>query len=261
MKLVRLARSSWFDHLVRLRIDDQLTDLGDGVAEFLNWASGHRGFLAQAGLWFQPPLYVEHRIQGARINHVNERVVEVAFAFKALSGLAPATRVLDVGSAESTLALSLASLGYKAVALDPRGYPIDHPDLETVVEDVTKWAGPHEPFDAIFCISTLEHVGIGAYEQDSVQAPDVDRLVVDRFRRWLAKDGFLILTLPWGPGGEDGFQRTYDPGMLEELLAGWDVIERVVVLREDPIVWRRVIRAESERGGSGVVMVKAQPNS
>lgn len=258
MILGRLARSSWFDRLARLRVDGSLDELGQGVAEFLNWASGHRGYLAQAGVWFQPPLYVEHRSRGAAVNHVNERIVELAFAFKAVSDLKPAARVLDIGSAESTLALSLASCGFKTVALDPRGYPIHHPDMQIVAEDVLKWSGPADAFDAIFCISTLEHIGLGSYDQGAIPAAGVDRAVLDRCSQWMGDDGYLILTVPWGVGGDDGFQRTYDARMLEELLVAWDVVEKSVVLREGPVVWRRA-NLETEQGGSGVVMIRATP--
>ena len=68
----------------------------------------------------------------SNVSTVHERIVEVPYAFRALSGLAPGSRVLDVGSAESTVALSLAALGYRVTALDLRPYPFEHPLLEVV---------------------------------------------------------------------------------------------------------------------------------
>ena len=44
-----------------------------------------------------------------------------------------------MGASESTVALSLASLGYEVTAIDPRPYPFDHPRLRVVVGNVEDW--------------------------------------------------------------------------------------------------------------------------
>ncbi len=70
--------------------------------------------------------------------------------------------MLDVGAAESILALSLAGLGFAVVALDPRGYPLPHPKLRTETTALEDWE-TDERFDAILCVSTIEHLGAGEY--------------------------------------------------------------------------------------------------
>src|SRR5438067_5525214 len=54
-----------------------LDQLDGAVANLVNFATGHRGFAAQAGLWFNPPVTVELGQASARLAAVNERIVEL----------------------------------------------------------------------------------------------------------------------------------------------------------------------------------------
>ena len=81
----------------------RLADLSAPVAGALNWVEGPDGYAAQAGVWFNPPVPVEHRAGGAGVLLVNERIVEQPFVF-AHVGAAP-RRILDLGGAEATVAL------------------------------------------------------------------------------------------------------------------------------------------------------------
>lgn len=68
----------------------QLERLHLNLARLIDLASGPDGFAAQAGLWFNPPIALEHRPGEVRVAQVNERVVEQPFAFRALADLPPA---------------------------------------------------------------------------------------------------------------------------------------------------------------------------
>lgn len=215
---------------------------------------------ARAGLWFNPPVVLKREGRDVTLDQIHERIVEIPFAFRALAGLAPGATVLDVGSAESTVAFSLACLGLLTTAIDHRGYPFQHANLRVVAEDVAVWAGPGEgSLDAVVCLSTLEHLGLQAYDGRTLD-PDLDRKVLARFLRWLKPGGLLVLTVPYGLPVVDTFERTYDRDQLDRLLAsGWAVVERAVFARQGPTEWTR----RDETRGSwpaderGVALIRA----
>ena len=96
-----------------------LAELDEMMARILNYAASHEGFAAQANLWFNPPILVAYEPQKVAVRWVNERIVEIPYIFRALSRVAPDARVLDVGATESTVCLSLATLGYDVTADRP----------------------------------------------------------------------------------------------------------------------------------------------
>lgn len=260
--LVRAVAPKAAERVVAAEEGVALADLTSGAADFVNWANGHTGPAGQAGLWLNPPVNVRLVAGGAVLGDVNERIVEVPYALAATAGLPAGSAVLDFGAAESTLSLSLASLGFDVTALDLRPYPLAHPRLRSVTTPVESWAGPDRPLDAILSVSTLEHVGLGHYGSDS-GGGDLDRRVVERFAGWLKPGGRLVLTAPYGAWRVDELERTYDAEHLDALLAGWNVLDRTVCVRTGPACWER---AEGEPpastwagGARGVVMVNATP--
>lgn len=217
------------------------------------------GPVAEAGLWFNPPVVLQRDGHRFTVGEIHERIVEVPFVFRTLARAPAGGRVLDVGSAESTVAFSLAALGFRTIALDPRGYPLPHPRLQAVQEDIARWAGPGEgSLDAIVCLSTLEHLGLKAYGAPSNDG-DLDRHTMSRFLSWLKPGGLLALTAPFGRRAVSDFERTYDSPQIDELLAGWTVQERAVYAREGSVEWN--LRAEDAgpwpEGLRGVVMIAA----
>jgi hypothetical protein len=230
-----------------------LSELDGALAGALNLAAGHRGFAAQGGLWFNPSVSIELGEKSARIADINERIVELPFALGQLSRLAPPARILDVGAAESTFALSAASLGYRVTALDPQGVPYEHPNLEVFSCRLEDWEGDAEPFGAVFLISAVEHFGLGAYGERLGDTRS-DHAALLRIRELLAEDGLLVLTTPYGEASVDEFERVYDDAGLEQLLEGWKIIERRAVTRTERLTWRPGIG-----GDIGVVLVAATP--
>ncbi|HEY5198053.1 MAG TPA: class I SAM-dependent methyltransferase [Solirubrobacteraceae bacterium] len=232
------------------------------LAQLIDLANGHTGYAAQADLWFMPPVLVQVGGGEARLSLVNERIVEVPFAMGALSRLAPAARIVDVGSTESTFALSAASLGFRVTAIDPRPLRYAHPNLETVRGRFEDWDPPaDERFDAVFLISTVEHIGVGAYGQEAYGGTAIgegaDRAMVERVGELLAPGGLLVLTTPVGTPDIDEFERTYDSESLDRLLAGFEVLERCLATQTDQLTW--VSGAGPGPGERGVAMVIATP--
>ncbi len=213
-----------------------LDELDGFTANVLNWAASHEGFAAQANLWFNPPLLVGYEPRNAVLQWVNERIAEVPYAFRALCQVAPGAKVLDVGATESTVCLSLATLGYDVTALDPRPNPLSHERLRPVVARIEEWDGDGE-FGAVLCLSTIEHIGTQAYEQEAAQEQRPDLDAMRRMRELTRTGGMLVLTTAVGRASVDDFGRVYDRGGLDQLLEGWDVSDLSLVQRRDSTTW------------------------
>jgi hypothetical protein len=246
-EIASVADGSFYDKLLQLdpyfadRAIGGLTDtdlhaLGPGAAEYLNWAIGLTGPAAQAGLLFTDPVTTTYRPGGYEPVWVNERIVEVPYALGVLAELAAPSRVLDFGACFSTFALSAASLGHHVTALDLHPYPLRHPNLTVVTAAGEDWEGPEQPFDAIVALSTVEHLGLGAYG-DSPSGPGLDAVLMSRFRTWLGEGGKLVFTAPYGPWEVGSFQRVYDDAHLDALFTGWKIADQRFYVQEDPLVW------------------------
>lgn len=243
---------------------DQRTvgDLRWPVAEFVNWATYQHGYAGQAGMWINNPVFVTVEPDGVRVRNVNERIVEMPFAFAALSGLERPSRILDIGGSESTIALSLASLGHDVTLVDPRGFPVEHPRLtvqSVVLDDLPE---DEEPYDAVLAVSAIEHFGLGAYGlPDSQRRLDMEALTI--VRRLLRPGGLLVLTVPFGAPSVDDFQRVYDNDGLDQLIDGWEVLERSGGWPTKATVWEAgPLKVPANAPGShGVAMIVARrPN-
>lgn len=228
-----------------------------------SWANrlfAHDGPIGKAGLWFNPPVVLNMTAQGVELDQIHERIVEVPFVYRALAGVPAAGRVLDVGCAESTVAFSLAALGLDVLALDQRGYPLQHANLCVIQEDIAKWKGPGPgTLDAVVCLSSLEHFGLNAYNSGT-HDPDLDYEAVQQFRAWLKKGGRLVLTAPYGRPAVSDFERVFGAAQLDRLLAGWQVKERLVYARYGNTEWRQVDEAAEPwpEGVRGVVLIHAE---
>lgn len=95
-----------------------------------------------------------------RFTRVNERPIEYGYVFRQLNAFQPQT-VLDVGTGASALPSLLATCGFIVTATDnvrdywPPGMLNRH--WHTVDDDIraSQLSGP---FDAVVCVSTLEHI-------------------------------------------------------------------------------------------------------
>jgi 2-polyprenyl-3-methyl-5-hydroxy-6-metoxy-1,4-benzoquinol methylase len=204
------------------------------AADYLSWVSSADGLLAMGDLFVNHAIDLRVEPGLARLAGVNERIVELPLAHAVCAGM-PGSRVLDVGSCESILALELASLGHEVVALDPRRYPFSHTGLTTVQATVDAWRGPEVPFDIITCISAIEHFGIGSY--GLAQEVEADHRAMARFSEWLKPDGRLVLSVPYGRSNRTELQRVYDDASLGALTAPFVEESRRVFRRIDATQW------------------------
>ncbi|HUF32060.1 MAG TPA: hypothetical protein VMN58_02480 [Acidimicrobiales bacterium] len=261
--LVRMVPAA-ADRVAGELVGTDLDAMGPGLATLLNWAGGHTSPSGQAAVWFNPPVTVLHEPGSVRTNEVNERIVEIPYAFAAVAGLPTGSLVLDFGAAESTIALSLASLGLEVLAADLRPHPFAHPGITAVTGPIERWAGPPRPLDAVLCISALEHVGLGAYDEEPTDG-DLDHTILSLFGQWLRPGGELTFTAPYGRWERGEQQRVYDEAHLVTLFEGWTIVDRRTCAQTGPATWEPVggdgppPSSRWDDGTRGVVLLRATP--
>ena len=123
--------------------------------------------------------------------HHNERPIEYRFALECLARVRPRT-VLDVGTGTTSWPHLLRNCGFVVTAIDNVRDYWDRQMVNrhwTVLDvDITKVKEFHGPFDAVTCISVVEHI------VDHENA-------VRNMLRVLAPGGLLIITTPIQPPG------------------------------------------------------------
>jgi SAM-dependent methyltransferase len=155
---------------------------------------------------------------------INERIIEIPLAIQWLSRMPADSTVLDLGCAESALPLFLSGTGYRVTGCDYRPYPYCHPNLNFVRGDILQLPFADEKYDAVMCISTLEHIGMGFY-QDPLLSERADKTAILEMYRVLKKSGLFILSVPFGIGIENPQQRVYDELTLSRLLQNFNIEE------------------------------------
>lgn len=232
-----------------------LSELDAPRAAYLNWAAGPDGYASQAGLWFNPPAAVEHAAGAVRPLLVNERILEQPFVFGALAGLPAGARILDVGGSESTVGLSLATLGHEVTIVDPRAHPLPHPNLQHAACRLDELGGIAGGFDAAIVLSAVEHFGLEHYGLDATDER-LDLAALVTLRELVRPGGLLVLTAPFGVASVDAFQRVYDEAGLAELLAGWQVQTSVRAGRIDRLTWQLGVAPSREQHGVALVSAR-----
>ena len=96
--------------------------------------------------------------------------------------------------------------------------------MKFVQGDILNLPFTDEEFGAVFCISTIEHIGLGFYQDPQSQAP-ADHKAMQEASRVLKKGGMLVLTVPYGIVIPNSHHRIYDADSLARLLSGLKITE------------------------------------
>ncbi len=146
---------------------------------------------------------------------VSEQIVENPLVFR---NLRPGDKsVLDFGGFESVLPLQLSAIGYHVTVWDQRAYPFRHPNLDVLCQDLfVTGQAMDQTFDVIVSVSTIEHLGLGAYGDQA--APDADKRGVEILWGLLNREhGRLMASVPAGkPSVQRGY-RVYDEARLRQV--------------------------------------------
>jgi len=151
--------------------------------------------------------FITRKLAGLAVNYiirntyskvtVNPRYHENSFVLNSLQTLIPkGSKVLDIGSAESDFPLYLHASGFAVTPFDQRIYPL----LPSVQGDAMKLDHYFQPssFDAITVISTIEHIGIGAYGDARNSVTYLS--LINLWKTMLKPEGLMIITLPVASG-------------------------------------------------------------
>lgn len=142
---------------------------------------------------------------------MNERIIEYP---QVLRWIRPAGTVLDIGCVSSRLPLQLASLGYEVYGVDIDDYPLTHQNFHFFRHDVFRWSPPVQ-FDIVILLSTIEHMGLGAYGE--LKRDRADHELVGRICSWMKPGGQILVSVPFGRPGLTRKHRIYGFSQLQEL--------------------------------------------
>ena len=151
---------------------------------------------------------------------VGSRIVEIPFLYQNID-FENTHRILDLGCVGSKISLELASMGLKVVGVDYRPYPLIHKNLEFIQGNFFDLELPLESFDCAIAVSTLEHIGLPAYNIKPFE--NGDQKAIKRFYQLLKVGGKLILTVPFGKNEVDQFERNYNLNSLKKLLRNFKI--------------------------------------
>jgi hypothetical protein len=150
---------------------------------------------------------------------MNERVIEIPWA---LAQLPQSGSVLDVGSCDATYLNIIPQPDRVLHCLDSRACSESMPPGVVFHQENLIGNGlPRGYFDAILCISTLEHIGLACYGQKPFRWGD--RLALAEMKALLKRDGYAIVTVPVGQSKITTWYRQYSPSDLEALFCDWEV--------------------------------------
>jgi SAM-dependent methyltransferase len=195
----------------------------------VNRENGPDGKIARAGLWFNPPIAVRLEEDKAEVLAVSERILENMYVHTRLPP--PPARVLDLGCAESTTAIEMASFGYRVDGVDLRSLRLAHPSFSMIRADIGHLPFADATFDVAVSLSTIEHVGLDWYAP--MANGTSDHTVIAEIRRVLRPGGRLILTVPFGRPAMTPVHRVYDQARLDALLRPLRRVETLYGVRSE----------------------------
>ena len=204
----------------------------------INQASSNEESKIASGLWFNEPIIVGYHENGkAYWAGTNERIFEKTFVLQSLARLyeSSSITVLDVGAAESLLSYELATLNYSVTAIDIRPIALFHPNLKFVKTDICKPVLPPASFDCVIALSTLEHIGLGWYGDETGESYDVK--AVQEISLLLKPEGCFILTVPYGKKALTPVHRIYNQESLQKLIQDFKIVQISYGVRKDDFTW------------------------
>lgn len=154
-------------------------------------------------------------IHGLLAGVTSERLVEYDFLARNLVSPLKNAKILDVGSAGSTLVQAIREFGKRWQA-----FGIDLEDGDAVMD--ARSAGFRDRvFDQVICISTIEHIGLDCGIDDK----SGDAKAMQEIFRMLKKGGSAIITVPYGMGKKPD-HRVYDKRALGSLVGRFSVTKQ-----------------------------------
>jgi hypothetical protein len=178
---------------------------------------------------------IESSLHAVQPANDRETIPTAPFVFRGLANIPRDGTILGVGTSDSSLYLSLATIGYRVTAVGNRPSLVSHPNFRVVRGTIQGWEGS-EAFQATVCLSAGERIGAGAIEEgpNDVRA-DLD--VMHKLRDLTEVGGRLILSTSYRRSRGDSSAPSYDRRSLDKLLEGWEIDELLILARENQSTW------------------------
>ncbi len=171
------------------------------------------------------------------------RMIEYSFVIGKLASLEKG-KVLDVGCTArlNFLPAALTSIGWEVYGVDIRQFKFRFPNFHFVLGDVTRTGFPDCFFDAVYAVSTLEHIGLSGRYGISTHDPEGDVKALREMRRILRAGGRLLVTLPYGKEKrQTTLNRVYSRDSLEDLFSKWEIKDKVFYAQDKEGFWVPVV--------------------
>jgi SAM-dependent methyltransferase len=180
---------------------------------------------------------------------LDERVIEYPWVFSKLLSYGEEARFLDAGSALNHSFIMNHPLvkrhKWTLLTLAPELECFANLGVSYVYDDLRATPFKADCFDAVFCVSVIEHVGMDntGYTPDKSyqQIRPRDFLsAIDEMKRVLKPSGWLFLTLPFGRYENHGWFQQFDSALLLDLISQFRPRkEERVFFRSSPQGWQQ----------------------
>jgi len=154
----------------------------------------------------------------------------------------PRGKILDFGSGPNIeLGRKLVQIDFKVVCIDllPIKYPLSSKpitNLTYIQDNILNVNLPDASFDFITSNSSIEHAGLGRY--DEKEELDQDLKIMQLFKRILKPSGRIFLTIPVGIDAViEYYHRVYGKERLPRLLMNWEILAEEYWKKGNNNVW------------------------
>ena len=140
--------------------------------------------------------------------------------------------LLDFGPMDGFhLSMDALQKGWEVVAIGLEAIQPPDSRIRYIMEDINS-VDLDLQFDIILDASTMEHCGLGRYNDPIDPAGDLKAMA--RLRGWMKPESLHILTIPIGQDAVVGsWHRVYGPERLPRLLEGYLALEEMFFVKSD----------------------------
>lgn len=159
---------------------------------------------------------------------LDERVIEYPWVLSKLLPYGEESRFLDAGSTLNHAFIMEHPLvkrhKWTLLTLAPERKCFANLGVSYVYDDLRAMPFKDDCFDAVFCVSVIEHVGMDntGYTADKSYQQNRPRdylSAIDEMKRVLKPNGWLFLTVPFGRYENHGWFQQFDSALLSDLVS------------------------------------------
>ena len=190
---------------------------------------------------------------------LDERVIEYPWVLSKLLPYTEESRFLDAGSTLNHAFIMEHPLvklhKWTLLTLAPERECFANLGVSYVFDDLRAMPFKDDCFDAVFCVSVIEHVGMDntGYTADTSYQQNRPRdflSAIDEMKRVLKPNGWLFLTVPFGRYENHGWFQQFDSTLLSDLITQFRPRkDDIVFFRSTPQGWQQCHEKDCESSG------------